>query len=407
MRNTTLDSQFEFNAHVGGHGQVSFVNSTIAKYGSISCFDDSLVEILDSRLTNIGNQDRSRVIISDSEILWGIDLWFLLPSQVVFLEEVKPGFCRYWNLHENRSASNVLHDLTVKDTFVFGWGITIDGANVTILNSEFGSVICGFVDTNVIVDGAQLRFYTNWTLGKITLLNTSVTGYWGFAFENCLAEVSNVMAGVFLHKHSNLSIVDSIVSLDAYFYTGGAIQFQNSQTYGFEALSSSFYIYGEIDFLLETNAIRWLSTNVTRNYNIISRNLSGNPMENVELTLFDQNYTVVWSGLTDISGTANFNITFSDNNYTDTLRLEAVKGDFVGAMNVSFLSDTPIVLTMRYYTDLNGDGKINIQDLFIVARAYGTKERDENYNPIADLDGNKEINIKDLYEVAEDYGKTI
>ena len=58
-------------------------------------------------------------------------------------------------------------------------------------------------------------------------------------------------------------------------------------------------------------------------------------------------------------------------------------------------------------TDLNKDRKVNIQDLFIVAKAFQTKPGDENWDPRADLDGNDLINIIDLYEVAKDYGKTV
>jgi len=69
---------------------------------------------------------------------------------------------------------------------------------------------------------------------------------------------------------------------------------------------------------------------------------------------------------------------------------------FLGQSMPSFLS-----------TDLNKDRKVNIQDLFIVAKAFQTKPGDENWDPRADLDGNDLINIIDLYEVAKDYGKTV
>ena len=58
-------------------------------------------------------------------------------------------------------------------------------------------------------------------------------------------------------------------------------------------------------------------------------------------------------------------------------------------------------------TDLNKDGTVNIQDIFIVAKAFQTKPGDENWDPRADLDGNDLVNIIDLYEVAKDYGKTV
>jgi len=68
---------------------------------------------------------------------------------------------------------------------------------------------------------------------------------------------------------------------------------------------------------------------------------------------------------------------------------------------------TTIIVTVYFGTDLNKDVRVNITDLFIVSEAFGTKEGDETYNPIADLDRNKEVNMVDLYEVAKDYGKTL
>jgi hypothetical protein len=57
-------------------------------------------------------------------------------------------------------------------------------------------------------------------------------------------------------------------------------------------------------------------------------------------------------------------------------------------------------------TDLNQDGKVNIQDITIVAVAYHTKPGDNKWNPLADLDKSNFIDIIDISMVAKDYGKT-
>jgi len=57
-------------------------------------------------------------------------------------------------------------------------------------------------------------------------------------------------------------------------------------------------------------------------------------------------------------------------------------------------------------TDLNRDGTVNIMDVSMIARAFGTKAGEKNWNVIADLDKNGVINIIDVSMVARDYGKT-
>jgi hypothetical protein len=60
-----------------------------------------------------------------------------------------------------------------------------------------------------------------------------------------------------------------------------------------------------------------------------------------------------------------------------------------------------------FVTDLNMDGRVNIQDITLVAIAYGSKPGDPKWNLMADLDKNGVINILDIALVARDYGKTV
>lgn len=56
--------------------------------------------------------------------------------------------------------------------------------------------------------------------------------------------------------------------------------------------------------------------------------------------------------------------------------------------------------------DINGDGKVNIIDLTIVALAFGSHPGHPRWNPLCDLDGNNLINIVDLMLVAREYKVT-
>lgn len=57
------------------------------------------------------------------------------------------------------------------------------------------------------------------------------------------------------------------------------------------------------------------------------------------------------------------------------------------------------------FTDIDRNGKVDILDIAVVAKAYGSEPGHPNWNPKADLDGNGIIDILDIAKVARDYGK--
>jgi hypothetical protein len=55
--------------------------------------------------------------------------------------------------------------------------------------------------------------------------------------------------------------------------------------------------------------------------------------------------------------------------------------------------------------DINGDNKINITDLGMLADAFGSDTSSANYNPAADLNNDGKVNIVDLGILADGFGK--
>jgi endoglucanase len=55
--------------------------------------------------------------------------------------------------------------------------------------------------------------------------------------------------------------------------------------------------------------------------------------------------------------------------------------------------------------DVNGDGKVDMKDVAIVAKAFGTTPSDPRYNPAADLNGDRLVNMVDIAIVGFNLGK--
>jgi len=64
-----------------------------------------------------------------------------------------------------------------------------------------------------------------------------------------------------------------------------------------------------------------------------------------------------------------------------------------------------IMSTSGPMTDIDGDGKVNMEDVAIVAHAFGTHEGDGRWDPLADVNGDGYVNIFDVALVAKDFWK--
>jgi hypothetical protein len=75
----------------------------------------------------------------------------------------------------------------------------------------------------------------------------------------------------------------------------------------------------------------------------------------------------------------------------------------VNATSLS-LSTGPVAVTIP--GDLNGDFKVSLSDLVLLANAYGSTPGMANWNPNADIVGNGKVSLIDLVELAINYGQS-
>jgi hypothetical protein len=54
--------------------------------------------------------------------------------------------------------------------------------------------------------------------------------------------------------------------------------------------------------------------------------------------------------------------------------------------------------------DVNGDGRVDLRDIFTVGKAYGSVIGDPRYNPNADINGDGKIDLKDYFIVCQNFG---
>ena len=63
-----------------------------------------------------------------------------------------------------------------------------------------------------------------------------------------------------------------------------------------------------------------------------------------------------------------------------------------------------------YFTiicDLTSDGRVDMKDIYIVVKAFGSYPTHPRWNPLADVDMDNRVDMRDIYLVITDFGKTL
>ena len=94
----------------------------------------------------------------------------------------------------------------------------------------------------------------------------------------------------------------------------------------------------------------------------------------------------------------------STGKHTINAMIEVMAGDTNPANNAMSKPIT-ILSATGPSTDLNGDGKVDMKDVAIIASAFGTKDGDARWNAIADVSMDGIVNLFDVALVAKDFWK--
>lgn len=95
-----------------------------------------------------------------------------------------------------------------------------------------------------------------------------------------------------------------------------------------------------------------------------------------------------------------------DPNYIfDHWELDGVKVGSANPYSTHMDKDHTLKALMRIVGDVDGGGKVGLEDLVILALAYNSKPGDAKWNPNADIDDNGQIDLADLVTMAIHYGQ--
>jgi len=92
---------------------------------------------------------------------------------------------------------------------------------------------------------------------------------------------------------------------------------------------------------------------------------------------------------------------FVKGNYT----IKAIADTVLGEIDTEDNTLINGIVTVTISGDVDGNFKVQLADLVILAKAYGSKLGDSNWNPNADIDGNSVVGLSDLVILANHYGQ--
>jgi len=153
--------------------------------------------------------------------------------------------------------------------------------------------------------------------------------------------------------------------------------------------------------------------NYTTRVNVTIEN-KGIFTENVTVTAYANSTPIDTQTINNLAPTAQTTLTFIWNttgfpkgNYTINVCAQPILGE---TNVIDNNSTNPWVISVAMIGDVIVDGKVDVKDVYAVARAYGTSIQPPNppgrtYNPNLDINDDDKIDVKDYYVVCRNYGK--
>jgi hypothetical protein len=231
-----------------------------------------------------------------------------------------------------------------------GWLFFLDpDAHVRISDSELRKVFIDLIDEDVSFENLKIGVPSSLKYRDIELTDVTMMGQWPFTIVDSNVTISN-SDYLFLQPsgQSTVSLIDSHICefIPRNFY--GVINFKNGlwTTAGeilgnipHHSMSNDFTIKGSLKIEGVRENLQWRDAQVTREYEVVIRDESGNSIEGAEVKIDGKTF------VTDDAGSAEFSLVLNESDYIELKDLEVFEGgSLIEHKEIDFFTDTPIII---------------------------------------------------------------
>jgi len=277
---------------------------------------------------------------------------------------------------------------------------------------------------NIIMDGNGYRLmgsgeHFGFSLdgrSNVTIRKTHVTGYdyaihMNLSASNTVTECfmeNNVLCGVWLESSTAINITNSTIANN---YCGILFTWSDKNNITINAVKNNPFGIWTLGS----------SGNTVANNTIANSNVCGIWLDQSSTTVYFNNFinNAAQAVTSNSTNTWDNGYPSGGNYWSDLTGLDVKRGPDQDQPGSDGIIDTPYIIdannTDRYplknpinygpNPDLNNDGIVDILDIAIVAKAYGSYTGHPRWNPKADLNGDAMVDIIDVAKVAKEYGK--
>jgi hypothetical protein len=152
----------------------------------------------------------------------------------------------------------------------------------------------------------------------------------------------------------------------------------------------------------------WVYQGRIVNINVTAKNL-GESNETFNVTIYYDGNTLVVFEIHDLPPDMEITLTYAwdttivSAHYNYTLSAEASIVLYEYDITNNFYVNG--IVEVRKFADVDGDGDVDMIDMWLVQQAFGSMPWMQRWNEYADLDENLKIDMRDIYLVQKNFGK--